>query len=320
MAFDTAPVEKLLDVLAKSVKIRIRRDEDLSLRTTFRIGGKAKFFIEPLDDISLGRLLKLFRKNGIQWRIIGAGSNLLVNDRGIDEPIISLKHCRNSVAGISEKAVFSFEGSRISKIRISVGAGTSLKRLLGLCIRMGWSGCEFLSGIPATVGGAVFMNAGTKDGSISEIIRKVELMNSEGEIYTVPMDSLPTGYRHSGIPSGHVVLGAEMELTEDFPEKVLSRIRSAVLRRKSTQPLTYPSAGCIFRNPPEGYPPAGWLIDRCGLKGYRIGGAQVSTVHANWIVNIGGARASDVMALIEHVKEKVFHVFGIMLEEEIKIW
>ncbi|MCX7822168.1 MAG: UDP-N-acetylmuramate dehydrogenase [Syntrophobacterales bacterium] len=315
IALDT---DSILETVESGGNLLIRRQEDLSRWTTFKIGGKARFFIEPSDDISLKRLLRAFDKHFIPWRVIGAGSNILVNDQGIDDPVISLRSCRNRIEILSENLVYLFEKTT-KKIRISIGAGVSLKKVLGLCIKMGWSGCEFLAGIPATVGGAVFMNAGTSEGSMSHVVSKVELMNPSGEIYIVPLHSLSPCYRSLGIPPDHIVLGVEIELVKDHPKRVFQRIRSNIFKRKRTQPLIYPSAGCIFKNPLGG-PPAGWLIDQCGLKGYRVGNAQISPVHANWIINLGGATAVDVIVLIEHIKEKVFKRFGILLEEEIKLW
>lgn len=313
-------VESFLNTPPIRGKVSVRKREKLSRHTTFRIGGEARFFIEPVEDTSLSGLMKAFSEQGIGWRIIGGGSNILVSDDGIDEPVLSLRRCRNFIIPLSRKTVVFPDGLKTSRVKIRVGGGVSLKRLLGICIRMGWSGCEFLTGIPATVGGAVFMNAGTSERSMADITSCLEIMTSSGDIYFSHVNSFPVGYRSFGVPVGHIILGAEIELIEEAREKVFNRIRSIMMRRKSTQPLTYPSAGCIFKNPPGDNPPAGWLIDRCGLKGYRIGNSQISTVHANWIINLGGAKATEVLTIIEHTKEEVFKTFGILLEEEIKLW
>ena len=302
-----------------SIPVVIRENEDLSSRTTFRIGGKARFFLEPLDVEALGSLIKLFHVHNIPWKVLGAGSNVLVNDEGIEEPVLSLRTCRNAINVESMTTIAT--GTHITrKVLISADAGVSLKRLLGLCARHGWSGCEFLTGIPATVGGAAFMNAGTNDGTIANIATCIELMTPSGESFFMPINAFSPSYRSLGVHEGHIVLKVKLELVEETPEKVFNRIRSIFLRRKETQPLTYPSAGCIFKNPPSPHLPAGWLIDRCGLKGYRIGDAQISPIHANWIVNLGKARAQEVRELIDHVKERVYQNFGIRLEEEVKLW
>ena len=302
-----------------SIPVLIRKNEDLSRRTTFRIGGKAKFFLEPLDGKALVSLIKLFHFHNIPWKILGAGSNVLVNDEGIEEPVLSLRKFSNAINVESSTTIAA--GTHVTrKIVISVDAGASLRRFLGLCARYGWSGCEFLTGIPATIGGAAFMNAGTNDGTIAGVATYIEVMSTSGEIFLSPIKDFSPGYRSLGIPDGYIVLKVKLELVEETAEKVFNRIRSIFLRRKESQPLTYPSAGCIFKNPPSPHPPAGWLIDRCGLKGYRIGDAQISHIHANWIVNLGKARAWEVRELISHAKERVFQNFGVQLEEEIKLW
>jgi len=302
-----------------SIPVLIRKNEDLAKRTTFRIGGKARFFLEPIDVEALRSLIKLFHIHNIPWKILGAGSNVLVNDEGIEEPVLSLQTSKNSLNVESSTTIAT--GTHITrKVVISVDAGVSLKRFMGLCARYGWSGCEFLTGIPATMGGAAFMNAGTNDGTIASVATYIEVMSTSGEIFLSPINDFSPGYRSLGVPDGYIVLKVKLELVEETAEKVFNRIRTIFLRRKESQPLTYPSAGCIFKNPPSPHPPAGWLIDRCGLKGYRIGDAQISPIHANWIVNMGKARAKEVQELIVHVKEKVSQNFGIQLEEEIKIW
>ncbi len=304
----------------KKESVSIKRNEDLALKTTFRIGGKARFFLEPLSEEALGEIVRVFSLHGISWKILGAGSNVLVSDKGIRDPVISLLSCKSSITPVSESSISTGSGITAKRLTISVDGGVKVRKLLGLCIRMGWSGCEFLAGIPATIGGAVFMNAGTSDGAMADIVSSIEIMEPSGKVSCMSRDHFSPGYRSSGIPDGHIVLGARIGLVKTSPEKVAERIKMIIMRRKSTQPINYPSAGCIFKNPPPDYPPAGWLIDRCGLKGYRIGDAQVSPIHANWIVNLGNATATDVLRLIDYVKAEVLKTFGIQLEEEICFW
>lgn len=312
-------VQNILESLTRN-NVLIRMNEDLSSRTTFRIGGKARCLLEPLHEAAAHEVVRTLYSQGVPWRVLGAGSNVLVSDKGIDEPIISLAYCKNSITTVSRSSIHSGSSPGTNRIILAVGGGVKVRKLLGFCIQMGWSGCEFLAGIPATIGGAVFMNAGTPDGVMADIVSSVDLIDPWGNACRVPLSQFAPQYRSSGIPYRHIVLGAQIELVETLPEKVAERIRSIILRRKTNQPITYPSAGCIFKNPPPDYPPAGWLIDRCGLKGCRIGDAQVSTIHANWIVNLGNATAQDVLRLISHVKTKVIETFGIKLEEEIQFW
>ncbi|MEJ5301417.1 MAG: UDP-N-acetylmuramate dehydrogenase [Thermodesulforhabdaceae bacterium] len=312
-------LDQILRSASTTKSVLIRENEDLSKRTTFRIGGKAKLFIEPFDEIALGTLVKFFHDHHIPWKIIGAGSNVLVNDEGVEEPIVSLRSFKHDINVESETVTVAGKHSS-RKIVVSVDAGMSLKQVLRLCARFGWGGCEFLTGIPATIGGAVFMNAGTSDGVMADIISQIELMTPSGEIFSTNVSAFSPGYRSLGIPEGHIVLKARLELVEETPERVFQRMRAIFLKRKSTQPITHPSAGCIFKNPPAPHPPAGWLIDQCGLKGCRIGDAQISPIHANWIVNLGNAKSREVRELINYAREKVLQKFGIRLEEEIKLW
>ncbi len=301
----------------------VRNNEDLSRKVTFRIGGTARHFIVPPDHHELSSLIAAFSRHGLPWKLIGGGSNLLVEERTIEEPVVSIERCASTVEIVGDRLRSSGArgASRSTRVvRLRVGGGVRLKKLLARCIREGWSGGEFLAGIPATIGGAVFMNAGTPAGSMADIVQRVELVDHRGAPYTSPLAAFSPRYRASGIPRGHVVIAVEMELVVDTPLTVHARTRDTIMRRNATQPRHLPSAGCIFRNPSQGLPPAGWLIEQCGLKGYREGAAQISPLHANWIVNLGGATAQHVERLIELAKEKVQHRFGITLEEEIERW
>ncbi len=291
--------------------LKISHNEALSKRTTFRIGGLARYFIEPSKPGELSLLLNLFSKEGIGWKVIGGGSNLLISDEGCEEPVISIERCYNGIF------ISYFDGK---KVVVTVGGGLKIKSLMSFCLRNGIGGCEFLVGIPATVGGAIYMNASTSLGAMVDIVKEVSLVEPDGKIEVHSYKDFSPSYRKSNIPKGYIIAEAKLELFFENPSAVLEKMKSFISRRKETQPFTLPSAGCVFKNPPSNLPPAGWLIDRCGLKGYRVGDAQVSPKHANWIVNLGKARAKDVSQLIEIVKARVFEKFAILLEEEIERW
>ena len=274
----------------------------LATVTSFRVGGPAEFFVEPRD---LRELVCLFRRcadRGIPVRMLGAGSNILASDRGV----------AGGVFRLSKMTRIERSGARVT-----CEAGVSLPHLLRQAERWGLSGLESLVGIPGTVGGAVAMNAGGKHGSIVSVLRSVTTLCRNGAFCTRTPEQIRLGYRRSGL-RGEAVLRAEFELTE-MDSAEIDRARKSVFREKAeTQPLAAWSAGCIFKNP-EGRS-AGQLIELAGLKGERYGHAVVSTKHANFIVNEGGASANDVKALIDKIRATVRKTFGVELELEIEEW
>lgn len=283
-------------------------DVPLERFNTFRLKGRVRCLAVPQTTEALAGLLRRLRKTSVPWVVLGRGSNVVIPSGTWDRVLIVLDRCAGNLWWERE------EGGRI---RVGAGAGLRLSRLLGACARYGWSGLEGLVGIPASMGGAVVMNAGTRRGSLADVLETVSYMDAGGAVHRRRREELEAGYRHMGLPDPCVVLDAVLDLRADDPARVQHRMRRILKERKATQPLDLPSAGCIFKNPPG--EPAGALIDRAGLKGFRIGGAQVSPVHANWIVNCGDAAPEDVKALIRHVKDVVRERFGVTLEEEVRV-
>ncbi|NOY52464.1 MAG: UDP-N-acetylmuramate dehydrogenase [Deltaproteobacteria bacterium] len=273
----------------------------MAWHTTWRIGGPADRFHRPAAISDLAELLRGLPP-GEEIVVVGGGSNLLVADAGIRGRVIMMRALK----------AMDREGENLR-----VGAGMLLPELLQSLAREGWGGLEFLAGIPGTVGGAVRMNAGTGDGSISDRLTAVTMMDRNGRLERWEADRIDFGYRKSGLPDDRLIVEAELILEQGDPGVILRTIRKLWAERKKKQPLSLPSAGCVFKNPPG--KTAGRLIDLCGMKGVRVGDAEVSEVHANFIVNRGHARAVDVLELIGKVREKVKGRFGIVLKPEIRL-
>ncbi|SMC20957.1 UDP-N-acetylmuramate dehydrogenase [Desulfacinum hydrothermale DSM 13146] len=288
--------------------IALSWDVPLERFNTFRLKGKVRCLAVPETVEALERLLDRLHRRAVPWVVLGRGSNVVIPSGTWERVLIVLDRCAGSLW---------WERADRDRIRVGAGAGLRLSRLLGVCARHGWSGLEGLVGIPATVGGAVVMNAGTPQGALADVLEEVRYLDVQGKRHRRRREDLKASYRDMGLPERCVVLEAVLTLKKDDPSCVQQRMRRTMKRRRAAQPLDLPSAGCIFKNPPDA--PAGALIDRAGLKGYRIGGAQVSPVHANWIVNCGGATPEDVKALIGHVKATVRQRFGVDLEEEVRV-
>lgn len=271
----------------------------LSTLTTFGIGGPARFFARCLRIEQMQEMLRAASALQIPFLVIGKGSNCLFDDRGFAGLVI-----QNRIDSLHQ------EGGRFV-----VGAGYGFARLGLLSAKQGWSGLEFAAGIPATVGGALFMNAGAGGQEVKDVVSELLFVSKEGELQRFSREQCAFGYRHSVF---HDLLGAIVEGTFLLEAKgeAKGKQEEQLSKRLATQPYKERSAGCAFRNPPEGA--AGRWIESCGLKGLQIGGAQVSSVHANFIVNRGGATASDVRALMELVKGRVFEKTGVVLQEEIR--
>ncbi|NOX44341.1 MAG: UDP-N-acetylmuramate dehydrogenase [Caldiserica bacterium] len=271
----------------------IRPGEPLSRHTTFRIGGPAWCLFVPADRAAFVEAVSRARAEGIPWLALGGGSNVLFPDEGFPGLVIATRGLRALEA----------DGTHLF-----AEAGVPLPALAS-------RGFPALAGIPGTVGGALVMNAGTSAGSISRYVRAVEVLGHDGIPRRLPATECGFSYRSSRLKRLHLpVLGAEFVAPGDETISAEEILR----KRRSTQPLGLPSAGCVFRNPPDA-PPAGWLIDRAGFKGARHGDALVSPVHANFICNLGRARATDVLALIERIRDGVRRLFGVILEPEIEI-
>jgi len=281
---------KVLELLQKHIPNIIQREIPLKKYTTFKIGGNAKFFAEPKDIDEVKTLLAWCNEFKIPYFILGKGSNVLFDDEGYGGAVIKLG---------------------------KFGAGNSLHSLIQEAANQGLGGLEKLEGIPGTIGGAIFMNAGAHGQQISDCVKSVTSITADGEIITRTKEECEFSYR-SSIFKAEIILSAEFDF-KPMPKEVINRNRKEVLAwRKAKQPLQYPNAGSVFKNPANNLS-AGALIEACGLKGFGVGGAQVSELHANFIVNRGGATAKDVRALMEKIAEKVKEIHGVELEREIKV-
>lgn len=287
-------------------QIALRFDEPMSKHTSFRIGGPAAVMAFPQNEEELSEVLKVSGKLDIKPVILGAGTNVLAPDEGLPGLIVCLKDCMNGMELL--------EGGGIR-----VMSGVTMTRAAVFAANHGLTGMEFAHGIPGTVGGGVYMNAGAYGGEISQICRSVTVMDRNGEIKQLSREEMDFGYRHSILEeSGEIVVSAVFELAQDSPEAVKARMRQLQAKRSASQPLDLPSAGSAFKRPVGGYAAA--LIDQAGLKGYRVGNAAISTKHAGFAVNLGGATAHDVKELLTRVSDRVFAASGIRLEPEIRIW
>jgi len=278
-------------------------DEPMSEHTTFEVGGPAAIFAMPESVEQVRDVIAACDEAGVERFVLGMGSDLLVADEGFDGVIVSLSEGLQNV---------SVEGDVMG-----CQAGVSLKEAAQMACELGLSGLEFACGIPGSVGGAVFMNAGAYDGCMADVLREVRVLGPDGSIATLGVDELELGYRTSRVRTeGLVVLDASFDLRPADPEGIREVMDDLTRRREEKQPLELPSAGSTFKRP-EGYF-AGKLITDAGLKGYQVGGAAVSTKHAGFVVNVGGATAADVHAVIEHVQDEVRRQFGVELEPEVR--
>jgi UDP-N-acetylmuramate dehydrogenase len=281
-------------------------DCPMSQYTTFRVGGNVEALFLAQELQLLKRMVSYLRDKNIPYLVVGKGSNLLVRDGGLKGVVVILKGGLATV----EKNV---KNDRI----ILAGGGLGIGELVSHCTRMGLGGLEFLAGIPGTVGGAAVMNAGAFGKDMGSMVKEIQILTDEGALVVKDRPQLKFSYRELAIPKGAMILGVRFELDKEDPESISQRVEDYVARRKAKQPLEYPSGGSVFKNPPNDY--AGRLIEEAGLKGRRIGGAMISPKHANFIVNTSNARADDILALIDLVREKVKEGSGIELEPEIKV-
>lgn len=294
-------IEELKNILGdEGVKV----EEAMSRHTSFKVGGNAQIFLEPKDEKALQSLLKFINAEKINYYIIGNGSNMLVSDKGYRGIIISMLKFTSP--------------SLIENESITISAGKTLKELTEFARDNSLSGLEFAYGIPGSVGGAVFMNAGAYDGEIKEVLDKVKVMDKEGNVLSLNAGELDLSYRHSNIEEkGYIVLEAKFNLKKADKSAIWEKMQELMARRIDKQPLNFPSAGSTFKRP-EGYF-AGKLIDDAGLRGYSIGGAKVSDKHCGFIVNADKASAKDVYTLITYVRLKVKDRFGVELEPELRV-
>jgi len=301
-------METFIGRIKDRFKGEIRQDEPLSRHTSLKIGGKAMLMLIPEDIDSLRVIIEKARDLDIKVLILGGGTNLLIDDRGVDGLVVSTKRL---------DMIEYLESKGRDDVILRAGAGLQLGGLISHCMRNGLSGMESLAGIPGTVGGAVFMNAGSFGTEIKDVVIGVEIMDREGSIRRLSRSEIGFSYRSSGLPEGSIIISAEFRLRRDKPESVSKRVRETIRKKSLSQPLNYPSAGCVFKNPPSDS--AGRLIDSAGCKGMRCGGIEVSSVHANFFINRGGGTFDDFINLMEEVKERVYKASGIKLEPEICI-
>ena len=295
--------------LGPSAGDRLFPDEPMSARTTFRVGGPADLLFSPACAEEIAGALQFCREHGLAATLIGNGSNILVSDRGIRGVVIALGDDFSGIVCADDEV-----GSASQEIRAE--AGTRLSSLAAFAARRGLSGLEALSGIPGTVGGALHMNAGAYEHSVQEVVVHTDYLDDVGCIRTAEGEAHRFGYRRSlFMDRGFVVLRTTVRLMRDDPARIAERVAEYSKRRRASQPLELPSAGSVFRRPTGHY--AGRLIEESGMKGVSLGGAQVSPKHAGFIVNNGGATASDVRLLMERVQRTVEQRTGVRLEPEI---
>lgn len=292
----------LVEIMGENIQF----DRAMSEYTTFRIGGKADAicFVQGLGELQ--QVFSYLNKEKIPYLLVGKGSNLLVRDGGFKGAVIIM---RGQLATIKQHE----KNDRM----VLAGGGLTLRDLVRFCSQRGLGGLEFLSGIPGTVGGAVTMNAGAFGRAMGDVVQQVDLVTPEGEFTSRNRSDLTFSYRESSIEEGSLVVRASLQCSQETSQIVSGRVAEYLTRRKVAQPLDYPSAGSVFRNPPNDH--AGRLIEQAGLKGKKIGGAMISPKHANYIVNTGGAQAEDILRLMEMAKEKVREATGVELEPEIKV-
>ena len=287
-------------------EIELRFNESMAKHTTFRIGGNAEVMAFPKTAEELGKLLKMSALLDTKFAILGAGSNVLAPDEGIEGLVICLKDCLGGMEQLDES-------------RIRVMAGITMARAAVFAAGLGLAGMEFAHGIPGTVGGGVYMNAGAYGGELSQIIESVEVMDYQGNISRIPCERMDFSYRHSRLEEEEgIVISVDFALTPGREEDIRGKMKELQGKRSASQPLDLPSAGSAFKRPVGGFAAA--LIDEAGLKGFRVGGAAISAKHAGFAVNMGGATADDVKSLLQQVSDKVFENSGIRIEPEVRIW
>ena len=297
----TGIYEKLLGAADKD---HIKIGEEMRKHTSFRVGGPAACFVTPADGKELAAVLALCRREEVPFFILGNGSNLLVGDDGFDGVVISME-CFSSCQVDKETGI------------MKAGAGASLARIAQEAYKASLTGFEFAAGIPGTLGGAVVMNAGAYGSEMKEVLKSVKVLTPQGEEKQLSVSQLSLGYRTSCIiPNQYVVLEAKIRLRDGDEISIKSRMDELARRRKEKQPLEYPSAGSTFKRP-EGYF-AGKLIEDAGLRGFSLGGAQVSEKHCGFVINKKNATAADIRNLCEEVKKRVFKNSGVALEMEVK--
>lgn len=298
---DRQEIKSMLESIVGESGVKI--DEPMNIHTTFKIGGAADYFVTPSSVDELQSVITFLKKSDIEYFIIGNGSNLLVSDDGFRGVIIQLND--------------TFDGCEfIDDTTVEVMAGMLMSRLGNRLAQKGIGGFEFATGIPGTIGGAVRMNAGAYGGEMKDIVVSAKVLDSDCNLMEISADKLEFGYRTSSIvKNNYTVVSVVLKLEKDEPDKIKERIKELSVKRREKQPLEYPSAGSTFKRPEGNF--AAKLIEDAGLKGASVGGALVSTKHAGFVVNKGGATAKDVCELTDRIKQEVMTKFGVKLELEV---
>lgn len=285
--------------------ISFLKDEPLSNHTSFKIGGKCSLFITPNSLEQISSIMKIIKQDQISFYIIGKGSNLLFNDNGFDGVIINISENLKDIHLLDDTKIYC-------------SAGISLNKLCVFAMENSLTGLEFAYGIPGSVGGAVYMNAGAYGGEIQDVLQSVDYIDDNGNIKTCAKEDLDLSYRHSFFTDKpYCIIGCTVNLSLGCKQDIKNKMDDLMNRRQTKQPLEYPSGGSTFKRPEGNYASA--LIDQCGLKGFRVGGAMVSEKHAGFVINYDNATCKDILNLVEQVKQKVKDKTGYTLECEIKI-
>ncbi len=296
-------MSRLEDELSDDLRERLKVNQSLAEFTSFRIGGPADFFITVESETELMRAERAAHRAGVPTFCLGHGTNLLVSDRGIRGLVIRLGDGFNKIS--------------VDDVKVTAGAGVDFGELVETVVERGLEGLEFGEGIPGTVGGGLVMNAGAFGGEIARVVTLVHGVTEEGEALALTPDEVNFAYRRTNLPPHFVISRVAFELQHGDREALRARVMEVRSKRAARQPRDVPNAGSIFKNPPGNF--AGRLLQAAGMKGHRIGGAAFSEQHANFIVNLGGARADDVQALIQMARDKVRASSGIVLETEVKL-
>jgi UDP-N-acetylmuramate dehydrogenase len=300
--------QELKDIFSEGIfEGEVRFMEPMRNHTSLKIGGPADIFAIPQNLLSLRNMHINLGKSKIPFLPLGGGTNILVMDGGIEGAVISFRSFKKTDV-LSENGV---------DVYLFVEAGTPLQRLVNFSRESGYSGLEGLVGIPGTVGGAICGNAGAFGYEMKDVLISVDIMDAEGRVEKIKTERIDFGYRSSSISADGMILSTEIKLKKDKKEDVSAKVDDFLKRKRQKQPIREPSAGCVFKNPSGLY--AGKLIDEAGCKGMRIGNVEVSTIHANFFINKGGATASDFISLMEKVAQRVKEKIGVILEPEIKI-
>lgn len=286
--------------------IELRLSEPMAKHTSFRIGGPAEVMVFPKNPQELAKILKTSALSDCKTAILGAGTNVLAPDAGMDGLVICLKDCLDGM-------------HQLDSDRIRVNAGVTMTRAAVFAAGLGLGGLEFAHGIPGTIGGGVYMNAGAYGGEIAQVCESVDVMDMDGTLSTYRASEMDFSYRHSRLEEQPgIVVSAVFKLRQKPEGEIRAQMQELMKRRKSSQPLDLPSAGSAFKRPVGGYAAA--LIDHAGLKGFRVGNAAVSEKHAGFVVNLGSATAEDVVTLLKKVSDLVYADSGIRIEPEVRIW